>query len=140
MPFNTNNIKPHLQELTELRHLLHRSPERSGSESRTAETICEVLSATDPDELQDGVGGHGVLATYEGEEEGSHLLLRCELDALAIPDEIEADYRSESEGVGHKCGHDGHMSIMCGVARLLGDQRPEKGRVTLLFQPAEENG
>lgn len=134
------NIQPHLRELTELRHQLHRRAEISGSESETARLIHDFLKETHPDEIQEGVGGHGILATYQGGDEGPHILLRCELDALPIPDEIESDYRSESEEVGHKCGHDGHMSIICGVARLLAEERPAAGTVTLLFQPAEETG
>ncbi|SHE65506.1 amidohydrolase [Fodinibius roseus] len=134
------NIQPYLQELTELRHQLHRRAELSGAESETARLIHDFLKETDPDEIQKGIGGHGILATYQGGDEGPHILLRCELDALPIRDEIENDYRSESEEVGHKCGHDGHMSIICGVARLLAEERPAAGAVTLLFQPAEETG
>lgn len=134
------HINPHLQELTKLRHQLHRMAEISGSESQTARVIRDFLAKTDPDELREGVGGQGVLASYRGRGEGPHLLLRCELDALPIPDEIEESYRSASEGVGHKCGHDGHMSIICGVAKWLAEERPPSGTVSLLFQPAEETG
>ncbi|SMO80659.1 amidohydrolase [Fodinibius sediminis] len=129
-----------MQELTALRHRLHQKAEVSGQESETAECIGDFLSDTAPDELRTGLGGHGILASYKGESEGPHLLLRCELDALPIPDKIETDYQSKAEGVGHKCGHDGHMAIMCGVAKLLAADRPASGTVTLLFQPAEETG
>lgn len=134
------NIDSHLQSLVTLRHKLHRNAEISGSESVTAKIIRDFLSETHPDALQTGIGGDGVLATYDGEAEGKHIMLRCELDALPIPDEIEQEYRSKSDGVGHKCGHDGHMSIICGVAKLLADERPASGKVSLLFQPAEETG
>ncbi|NIT55194.1 MAG: M20/M25/M40 family metallo-hydrolase, partial [Aliifodinibius sp.] len=69
-----------------------------------------------------------------------HVLIRCELDGLPISDDITADYKSKTEGVGHKCGHDGHMTIVAGVAKVLGKQRPQAGKVSLLFQPAEETG
>lgn len=137
MPFKIDN---HLSDLTELRHHLHAIAEVSGSEKKTASAICEFLQGTSPDHLQTGVGGYGILATYNGEADGPHVLIRCELDGLPIPDEVDSEYRSEKEGVGHKCGHDGHMSIVCGVAKYLGKKKLDAGKVTLLFQPAEETG
>ena len=139
MPFNFN-IETHLPELKKLRHRLHASAEVSGEEQQTAKIIADFLSDTNPDELQTNVGGQGLMATYESKEPGPHLLIRCELDGLPISDNIEADYQSKKDGVGHKCGHDGHMAIVAGVAKLLGKQRPRAGKVTLLFQPAEETG
>lgn len=139
MPLNFD-IEPHLPELKKLRHQLHASAEVSGKEQQTAEIILEYLSATNPDKLRTNIGGVGLLATYDSNEPGPHVLIRCELDGLPISDEIEADYQSKTEGVGHKCGHDGHMAIVAGVAKLLERQRPQAGKVTLLFQPAEETG
>lgn len=138
MPFNIE--KKLITQLRQLRHRLHAAAEVSGDEKQTAEIIVEFLKATNPDKLQTGVGGHGILATYGGENTGADLMIRCELDGLPITDDIKADYQSETEGVGHKCGHDGHMAIVAGVATLLGKNRPKKGSVTLLFQPAEETG
>ena len=139
MPFDLN-IDPYLPELKTLRHQLHAAAEVSGEEQQTAEIITEFLSATNPDELHTNIGGTGLLATYDSKKEGSHVLIRCELDGLPITDNIETEYQSKKEGIGHKCGHDGHMAIVAGVAKLLGDQRPSAGKVTLLFQPAEETG
>lgn len=137
MPFNVDN---HLTDLTKLRHHLHSIAEVSGSEKETSGAIREFLQEMSPDHLQTGIGGYGILATYVGEDDGPHLVIRCELDALPISDAIDEKYRSKKEGVGHKCGHDGHMSIVCGVARFLGEQGLDAGKVTLLFQPAEETG
>lgn len=137
MPFN---IDRHLDELTKLRHRLHAMAEVSGEEQETGKIIVDFLEGTEPDHLLTGVGGNGILATYEGKEDGADILIRCELDALPIEDEIDQEYQSETDGVGHKCGHDGHMAIVCGVAKLLQRQPPESGNVTLLFQPAEETG
>ena len=137
MPFN---IEQHLDELVTLRHRLHTTAEVSDEEHQTSELIAEFLRSTSPDQLQTGIGGRGILATYNGRDDGPHLLIRCELDALPITDDIETDYRSETEGVGHKCGHDGHMTIVCGVAKLLQEESLSVGKVTLLFQPAEETG
>lgn len=137
MPFN---IDEHLQELTDLRHRLHSAPEVAGSEAQTAKTMAGFLKDTSPDHLEMQVGGEGILATYEGDEDGPHVLIRCELDALPIAEENDMEYQSQNEGKGHKCGHDGHMAILAGVARWLQEERPKKGKVTLLLQPAEETG
>lgn len=137
MPFN---IDQHLQELTDLRHHLHAKAEVSNEEQQTSSLIADFLQKTDPDHLKTRVAGNGILATYEGANEGTHVLIRCELDALPIPDPNEVEYQSQTEGVGHKCGHDGHMAMVCGVAKLLQDHPLESGKVTLLFQPAEETG
>lgn len=139
MPFNFN-IETQLPELKTLRHRLHAAAEVSGEEQKTSEIIADFLSDTNPDELLTNVGGKGLLATYDSNVPGPHVLIRCELDGLPISDNIDADYKSVNEGTGHKCGHDGHMAIVCGVAKLLGKQRPQEGKVTLLFQPAEETG
>src|SRR5699024_2334052 len=85
-------------------------------------------------------GGNGMVASYEGDEEGSTVMIRCELDALPIAEENDIEYKSTHEGNGHKCGHDGHMAILCGVAKCLEAERPAKGKVQLLLQPAEETG
>ncbi len=129
-----------MDELIELRHQLHSIAELSGKEEQTARKIVEFLKGTGCSDLTTGVGGHGILARFPGEGEGPRLLLRCELDALPIPEENEFDYRSRNEDTGHKCGHDGHMAIMCGVARELAGGMNYAGEVLLLFQPAEETG
>ena len=137
----SHNIDSHLPKLIELRHHLHKIAEVSGSESDTAQAIEEYLrDKAKPDSIQTGVGGNGIVATYESGSEGPHLMLRCELDGLPIADNIEAEYQSQAEGVGHKCGHDGHMSILCGVAKILSQEQLSAGKVSLLFQPAEETG
>lgn len=129
-----------LQKLIQLRHELHSLAEVSGEEEQTAGKIVEFLKTTEPDSLLTGLGGHGVLAGYKGKQEGPAILIRCELDALPIPEENDFDYRSGNPQTGHKCGHDGHMAIVCGLAQLLGQKRPKYGEVHLLFQPAEETG
>lgn len=139
MPFS---IEEHFDELKDLRHHIHSIAEVSDNEEQTAQYITDFLKKTEPDELQTGIGGHGILATYKGEGEGDgpHVLVRCELDALPIPDEIDKEYKSGTEDVGHKCGHDGHMAMLCGLALYLAEESPETGKVSLLFQPAEETG
>ena len=129
-----------IAELITLRHDLHRHPEISGEEVETAHRITTALAAAPPDTLLTGLGGHGVAAVYTGAEGGPTVLFRCELDALPIEEQGDLPHRSTCSGKGHLCGHDGHMTVMMGLARLLSRHRPARGHVVLLFQPAEETG
>lgn len=129
-----------ITQLIEWRHELHRWPDLSGEEMQTAARVVRQLEKASPDRIMTGLGGHGVAAIYEGATPGPTVLLRCELDGLPIQEIGDRDYRSEHDGRGHLCGHDGHMATLAAVARILGRQRPSKGRVVLLFQPAEETG
>ncbi len=73
--------------------------------------------------------------------EGPTVLFRAELDALPIAEtNHDLSYCSTAEGVGHKCGHDGHMAILTGMASLLHRHKPARGKAVLLYQPAEETG
>ena len=127
-------------DLVALRHDLHRHPEVSGHEAQTAQRIVQEFAPLSPDQMVTDLGGHGVAAVFEGPGAGPTVLFRCELDALPIYETGTPAHRSLAEGVGHLCGHDGHMAILMGLARLLSRQRPAQGRVVLLFQPAEETG
>lgn len=129
-----------LQKLVEFRHELHRHPELSGKELLTAKTLHSFLSALKPDSLTGNLGGHGLAAVFSGKTPGKTVLLRCEMDALPVAEHTALPYRSLNQGVSHKCGHDGHMAILCGVASNLSDSRPAAGTVVLLFQPSEETG
>jgi amidohydrolase len=126
-------------ELTAFRRDLHRHPELSGQESDTASRVVQALGAA-PDAVITGLGGHGVAAVFDSGVTGPSVLFRCELDALPIHEISDAPHRSLAEGKGHLCGHDGHMAIMIGLARLLARKPPASGRVILMFQPAEEDG
>lgn len=127
-------------ELTAWRRLLHRTPEVSGEEAGTARLVAEALVPGAPDRVLTGLGGHGVAAVFDGAEPGPTVLFRCELDALPIEETGTPAHRSEVPGTAHLCGHDGHMAILTGLARVLARHRPAKGRVVLLYQPAEETG
>lgn len=125
--------------LTKLRHDLHRQPEISGEEAKTAARIVQEVTRAGADQIWQNLGGHGVAAEFRGAKPGPTVLIRCELDGLPIAEKSTLPYRSEIAGKGHLCGHDGHMCIVIGVALGLA-KRPALGRVILLFQPAEETG
>jgi len=127
-------------EFQELRRNLHRLAEPSGREEQTAGLLVSLLRGFDPDELRTGLGGYGIAAVFAGPEEGPRVLIRAELDALPIPDPPALDHRSEDPDTAHKCGHDGHMAILAGLAGVLSKSRPAQGAAILLFQPAEETG
>lgn len=129
-----------IRELTAFRHELHRIPELSGEERETARRVCEMLEPTRPDTVLTGMGGHGVAAIYDSGAPGPTILFRSELDALPIQELGEIEHRSTVPGKAHLCGHDGHSTILLGLARILSRARPTSGRVILMFQPAEENG
>ena len=113
-------------ELIELRHLLHSQPELSGNESNTSRIIQEFLELHPPDELITELGGHGIAAIYNGSQPGPRILIRCELDALPINETTELQHKSSTQGIAHKCGHDGHMAIISGLALLLHKNSPEE--------------
>lgn len=129
-----------LHELVKFRKALHARPELSGNESETAAMVLKFVSRFHPDTTLTKIGGHGLAFIYNGHQEGDTVLFRADLDAIAAHETNDFAHRSVNDHVSHKCGHDGHMAILAGLAALLEKQRPEKGRVVLLFQPAEENG
>lgn len=129
-----------LRELKRLRHRLHALAEPSGCEVGTAAFVAEHLAAVRTATVMTGLGGHGVAAIFDGEGPGPTVLLRAELDAVPVPESIQVPYASRTPGVAHKCGHDGHLTILLGVARRLAATPLPAGRIVLLFQPAEETG
>ena len=129
-----------LVELTGFRQHLHRNPELSGQEAWTAAQVVAALVPLGPDRVLTGLGGHGVAAVWTAPEPGPTVLFRSELDALPIEEISQAAHRSAVPGKAHLCGHDGHSTILLGLARLIARDRPARGRVVLLFQPAEEDG
>lgn len=134
------DLSQQIESLVKLRKELHKHPELSGKEFETAKRITSFLEKYPPDEIITEVGTTGILAFYRSEKAGKTVLFRCELDALAIEETNTFEHRSATNRVSHKCGHDGHMAILCGLATQLSKNRPETGTIILLFQPAEEDG
>ena len=129
-----------ITELVAFRRQLHRHPEISRQEHRTAATVAEALAALRPAEILTGLGGHGVAAVFRGAAPGPTVMFRAELDALPITETSGVTWQSETAGNGHLCGHDGHMTMLMGLARLLARRPVRQGRVVVMFQPAEEDG
>lgn len=129
-----------MQSIIELRHHLHSIAEPSGCEAETNRFLNAYLKSLNPDAIIEHIGGQGVAAVFCGKQPGKRLLIRGDIDALRIPEPNGIPYRSTHEGISHKCGHDGHTAILCGLAHELSECRPDTGEVVLLFQPAEETG
>lgn len=125
-------------EMVAIRRDLHQHPELGFEERRTSGIVADRLAALGY-EVQTGVGGTGVVGLIGGEQEGQTVLLRFDMDALPIQEENDVSYRSQTPGVMHACGHDGHVAIGLGVAALLARRRDTfPGTIKLMFQPAEE--
>lgn len=127
-------------QLIEFRRDLHKFPEVSGEEKETSKKVLRFVSQFQPSEILTGLGGFGIAVIYRSGKPGPVVMIRCELDALPILEKSDLPYSSNFPGVGHLCGHDGHMAITSGVASYLAEHNPQKGTAILLFQPAEETG
>jgi amidohydrolase len=126
------------EEAVRIRRNLHRHPELGFEENRTSGIVADFLRKLDLD-IKTGVGKTGVVGELVGAPGDGHVLVRVDMDALPIQEETEAEYASEVPGVMHACGHDGHTTIGLMAAKLLSRNRDRlRGKITLVFQPAEE--
>lgn len=117
---------------------LHRNPELSFQERRTGEIVATRLEALGW-KVQRGVAETGVVGLLEGSGSGGTVMIRVDIDALPIQEAGDRPYSSLIDGVMHACGHDGHTAVGLGVAELLSRYKDSvKGRIKLVFQPAEE--
>lgn len=122
------------------RQELHRFPELSGDEEMTARAIEKMLRTFSPSELVLNVGGYGIVATWDSGKHGKHIMFRADFDALPIEEINEFAYKSTVKDLGHKCGHDGHTTILLALASWLNEGNVFSGKISLVFQPAEETG
>lgn len=128
------------KKLEQLRKKLHTHPEVSGKEFKTSHRIIKYLKTCNPAKLESGMGGNGIMAIWDSGKKGKTILFRAELDALPIHETNDFEYTSKNKGIAHACGHDGHSTILCGLAEYLNKNPPSKGKVVLIFQAAEEDG
>ncbi len=123
--------------MVELRHDLHAHPEVSFRERRTTEVIRARLDDLGWTVAPTGLDT-GVVATLPGARDGRRVLLRADIDALPVDEEVDVPFRSTHPGVMHACGHDVHTAALLGVAEVLARLDGLVGPTTLVFQPAEE--
>ncbi|MEW5940697.1 MAG: amidohydrolase [Chloroflexota bacterium] len=121
-----------------LRRDFHQHPELGFNEIRTGGIVAKELESLGL-EVSKGVGKTGVVGLLEGGKPGPTLLLRFDMDALPILEDTGADYASQTEGVMHACGHDGHTAIGLTVAKILTAHKSDlAGTIKFCFQPSEE--
>jgi amidohydrolase len=139
---NTQELLEKIQSIKDWviqqRRFFHRHPELGMEEYRTSETISALLMELEIP-CHTGVAGTGIVGLIKGNRPGRTIALRADMDALPITEATGLEYASVEVGRMHACGHDAHMAILLGVAKILNGMKDElSGNVKLLFQPAEE--
>lgn len=132
----TNKYKEYI---TEMRREFHANPEASMQEVRTSKRIKEELDKMGISYVS--AANTGVVATIKGTNPGKTVALRADMDALSVCELNEVEYKSKNDGLMHACGHDGHVAMLLGAAKVLNDVKDQiNGTVKLFFQPGEEIG
>ncbi|MDO7631936.1 MAG: M20 family metallopeptidase [Loktanella sp.] len=135
-----NRIADYTTDMTAWRRHLHTIPELMFECHKTAAFVVERLREFGITEIHEGIATTGIVAIIEGQGDGPTIGLRADMDALPMQEETGLDYASTIDGIMHACGHDGHTTMLLGAARYLAETRNFRGRVALIFQPAEESG
>ncbi len=134
-----NRIADFADEMRAWRHDLHQHPELALQETRTSAKVQEALRSFGVDEVHTGIAKTGVVGVIRGQGSGGAVGLRADMDALPILEETNLPYASQTPGLMHACGHDGHTTMLLGAAKYLAETRNFDGTVYVIFQPAEEN-
>lgn len=125
-------------EIISWRRALHAIPELRMDTPLTEAKIIEILGEIGITNIKQSVGGHGVCAIINGEQEGKCLAIRADCDGLPINEETGLPFASQNGNM-HACGHDSHTAIVLGAAKLLNENKNHlKGSVKFIFQPFEE--
>lgn len=132
----TANLKTSMREW---RRDIHRFPELGFEETRTAAKVASLLEEWGL-ETHRGIGGTGVVGVLKRGNGERILGMRADMDALAITEQNTFDYRSQTRGQMHACGHDGHTAMLLGAAKHLTEHGLFDGTAVFIFQPAEEHG
>jgi hippurate hydrolase len=135
-----NDFEALQREMSDWRRDLHRHPEFGFEERRTAAFVAGKLKEFGFDEVVEGVGGTGVVATLKRGSGNRSIALRADMDALRIDEQGDHAHSSDSRGLMHGCGHDGHTAMLLGAAKRLNAGGGFDGTVRFVFQPAEEWG
>jgi hippurate hydrolase len=127
-----------LDDAIALRRRIHQVPELGLELPETQATILEAIDGL-PLSVTTGMTTSSVVAVLDGDRPGPTVLLRGDMDALPMPEDTGLEYASTVDGAMHACGHDAHVAMLAGAARLLADHRGDlAGRVAFMFQPGEE--
>jgi len=135
-----NRIAGLAPQMTEWRRHLHAHPEIAFDCAGTAAFVAARLREIGVDEIHEGIAKTGIVAVIEGQGPGPVVALRADMDALPMTEETGVAHASTVPGAMHACGHDGHTAMLLGAAAYLTETRAFRGKVALIFQPAEEDG
>ncbi len=134
-----NRIADFNADMTQWRQDIHQHPELGLEEHQTSALVAALLHQFGVDEVHTGIATTGIVGVIHGTGPGEAIGLRADMDALPIAEETGRDYASQTPGIMHACGHDGHTAMLLGAARYLAETRNFAGTVYVIFQPAEEN-
>jgi hippurate hydrolase len=135
-----NRIAEFHPDMTAWRHDFHQHPELGFEEVRTSAIVAAKLREFGCDEVITGIAKTGVVGVIRGSGTSTRAIgFRADMDALPITEATGKPYASQTPGLMHACGHDGHTTMLLGAARYLAETRNFDGTVYLIFQPAEEN-
>jgi hippurate hydrolase len=137
-----NRVADLSDEIAEWRRDMHIHPELLFEVHRTAALVADRLRAFGCDEVVTGIGRTGVVGVIRGRRGsgGRAIGLRADMDALPIEEATDVPYKSQTPGLMHACGHDGHTAMLLGAAKYLAETRNFDGSAVVIFQPAEEGG
>ena len=137
-----DRISEFADEIIDWRHDFHRNPELLYDVHRTARIVEQKLRMFGVDVVETGIGRSGVVGVIKGHHpsQGKVIGLRADMDALPIQEATNKPCSSQTPGLMHACGHDGHTAMLLGAARYLAETRNFAGDAVVIFQPAEEGG
>jgi hippurate hydrolase len=124
-------------DFIQIRREIHAQPELAFEEHKTASLVADKLKGWGY-EVTTGLGGTGVVGTLRRGQKGKSIGLRADMDALPILEAGSSPWKSQTAGVMHACGHDGHTAMLLAAAKLIAEDLEFDGAVHLIFQPAEE--
>ena len=139
MTYLRDVLSARVGEFIQLRRDIHRHPELAFEEHRTSELVASKLE-TWGYSVHRGLGGTGVVGTLQRGNSKRSLGLRADMDALPIQEKTGLDWASQSPGLMHACGHDGHTAMLLAAAQALAEDGGFNGTLHVIFQPAEEGG
>ena len=139
MTYLRDVLSARVGEFIQLRRDIHRHPELAFEEHRTSELVASKLE-TWGYSVHRGLGGTGVVGTLQRGNSERSLGLRADMDALPIQEKTGLDWASQSPGLMHACGHDGHTAMLLAASQALAEDKSFNGTLHVIFQPAEEGG
>lgn len=125
---------------SQIRQYFHQIAELSGHESITSQEIYRILDQLQPTDIYRFTDRYNLISVFDSGIPGPTLLFRGDMDAVAVNEYLPISYASKNSNASHKCGHDGHTTILLGLAEKLAANPPKQGKILLFFQAEEETG